>query len=1105
MTSKPDFIDNRGENHLANALREHLDWVEETYANPIPLAVASGYFNPEGFCILSDQLEKLSHIRLLLGAEPEANYAVPIRKPGDPRGEAYEKRLIDNALQSLESSLARDRNMLGFTLQDNESLRYLIDFLRSEKMEVRRYEKRFLHGKAYIFGDKEGMIVGSSNLTQAGLVTNLELNLGRYDPEPVKKVCDWFNDLWEEADEYDLASIYEARFQPYDPFLIYIRVLWELYGEELSKLHDDESGIHLTSFQKDGVQRAKYILEKYNGAFVADAVGLGKSFIAGDIMRETVEEKRQRVLLISPAALRDGTWDRFQSRHNFYFENISFQQLANDRQLGGDSPILKMGIDEYSLVVIDEAQAFRNPSTERAQALRRLLGGTPPKKLLMLSATPVNNSLWDLYYLIDFFINHDAVFADKGIPSLRERFKQAVSQDPYDLEPDLLFDILDGIAVRRTRQFVQNWYPNERIQLPDGETIAVTFPDPKVIRVNYELDAVLPTFFEEFKDALAPEEGEPQLTMARYIPSHPRYSKRGQPEQHELALIGLLRSGLLKRFESSSYAFGNTAEKMAKSHDHFLEVLSQGYIATPEVLQLWGNLEEGETIEWSETDNDETLDELLAEAGAEPADDYDKEALEKDVTKDRDLLRDLAAEARRVTKEEDPKLLALASELVKIVEEAERDGITEEETRNNRKVLIFSYFADTVNWIEEYLLEQVENDPRLACYKGRIASISSADARRGISRKDAIWGFAPVSTEAPGGSDEDMFDILIATDVLAEGQNLQQARHIINYDLPWNPMRLVQRNGRINRLASKHRYVFNRCIFPDRKLDELLALEERIRQKLAQAAASIGLESQVIPEGATSDQVFATTVLEISKIQQENPELLILGGEEPGAHSGEEYRQLLRKGLEVYSRTSIKNLPWAIGSGMVNGFDTGHFFCAKIGDRTFLRFVPSSGEELTKDTLGCLQLIDCKENTPRELTDELKETVYDAWETAKADIYQEWMNATDPVNLQPEIRKLFRDDIPEHLKEHPPKDMTGEEYKRLLDTIQAPRGLRIENQFREIYKNEGLGPQEKTQAIVELVKDLGLQPFRPPEPLPVIDGDEVRLVCWMGISISTEN
>ena len=187
---------------------------------------------------------------------------------------------------------------------------------------------------------------------------------------------------------------------------------------------------------------------------------------------------------------------------------------------------------------------------------------------------------------------------------------------------------------------------------------------------------------------------------------------------------------------------------------------------------------------------------------------------------------------------------------------------------DKRKVVIFSYFSDTVGWIEKFLFGAVETDPRLACYRGRVVSVSSSEQQHSVNRRDALFGFVPRSTHAPNQSDR--FDILITTDVLAEGENLQQCRHIINYDLPWNPMRLVQRNGRINRIGSPHLDVFIRCFFPDRELDALLALEERIRAKLAQAAASIGVESEVIPDGAVSNQVFTETREQIEALRRED-------------------------------------------------------------------------------------------------------------------------------------------------------------------------------------------------------------------------------------------
>jgi superfamily II DNA/RNA helicase len=200
-----------------------------------------------------------------------------------------------------------------------------------------------------------------------------------------------------------------------------------------------------------------------------------------------------------------------------------------------------------------------------------------------------------------------------------------------------------------------------------------------------------------------------------------------------------------------------------------------------------------------------------------------------------------------------------------------------------------------------------------------------------------MYGFAPETTEAPPGEAEDLFDILVTTDVLSEGVNLQQARNIINYDLPWNPMRLVQRHGRIDRIGSPHKDVYIRCFFPDRRLDELLDLESRIRRKLAQAAASVGVEHEVIPGAAISEIVFSETRAEIAKLRREDPNIFVNAGEDPAAHSGEEYRQELRKGLER-NGDRITALPWGSGSGFVGGAERGHFFCARVGERLFYAF-----------------------------------------------------------------------------------------------------------------------------------------------------------------------
>jgi hypothetical protein len=362
-----------------------------------------------------------------------------------------------------------------------------------------------------------------------------------------------------------------------------------------------------------------------------------------------------------------------------------------------------------------------------------------------------------------------------------------------------------------------------------------------------------------------------------------------------------------------------------------------------------------------------------------------------------------------------------------------------------------------------------------------------------------MFGFAPETTEAPPSEADDLYDILVTTDVLAEGVNLQQCRNVINYDLPWNPMRLVQRHGRIDRIGSPHKDVFIRCFFPDRRLEELLDLEARIRRKLAQAAASIGVEHEVIPGAATSEIVFAETREEIERLRREDPTIFVNAGEDPSAHSGEEYRQELRRGLDRFGE-KIKSLPWGAGSGFAGGARRGHFFCARVGERLFLRFVPWNDKPIVKDTLGCLRLIACREDTPRSFPQELYDRAFSAWQAARRHIFDEWTFATDPANLQPRVRPSLRA-AADHLRRYPPPGTTQEELDRLTEAIEAPWGQRIERQIRLAMESaEGTAA---SAAIAETVKRLGLEPFQAPAPLPPIQEEDIRLICWLAVDASS--
>lgn len=1087
MTQRPDFIDNRDGNTLASAISRYIHFLKRKLAEPPSISIAAAYFSPAGYKSIADALDSVGGVRLLLGVEPEKKDREQWREPGQPRGDSYKAHLVDEALRRLHEDLRRDRDLLGFSRDVDSNLQRLIDFLRRPDVEVRLYKDTFLHGKAYMFSPEEGVIAGSSNFTGAGLNSNMELNLARYDPHVLGLVWNWYNDLWTQAEHYDLAQIYEARFEPYSPYLIYLRVLWERYGSEIQEETEETptGTVELTTFQNDGIFRAKRFLGTYNGVIVADGVGLGKTFIAGELIREAVQERRQRALVIAPAYLRDGMWAKFQSRLNVHFEIVSYAEIRDELQLGGQIPRFVRNKEEYQLVVIDEAHAFRNPSTNQAEALRLLLQEDPPKDLVLLTATPVNNSLWDLYYLLSYFIKNDAMFSAYGIPSLRERFKEAQAEDPNNLSPTSLFDILDRTTVRRTRHFVKEYYPNATIR-KDGEEIPIRFPDVVPFKVEYEFDEVIDDdFFSDISAGLAAGENEePTLTLALYRPSLYKDGNDGS----ELALIGLLRVGILKRLESSTRAFSNTIGRMIERYEAAVALLRRGVFPATEYVD-----------EWTESDSDEAFEELFKAEDTISLDGVDTARLENDLVADIEILQRWKVRADSVGSDNDAKLERLNEILKDIVKRAKADAVRDGEFRRNRKVLLFSYFEDTVDLILEYLLQAVSKDDILKCYDGRIAGVSGAEAKMGITRDRAVMGFAPESTEAPKGI-KDEFDILVTTDVLGQGVNLQDCRNVINFDLPWNPMRVVQRNGRIDRIASPHRRVFTYVFFPEDRLDELLVLEYRVMRKLAQAAKTIGLENEVFPDVEKIEQNFADRREDIERLRQEDPTLLEEGGTESAAYTGEEYRQELRKGLKDY-RNQIETLPWAAGSGFL-GDRSGHFFCAKIGDGCFLRFVTRTTDDVISDTLTCLRLIQCAERTERVLTREMKEAIYAAWQVAREDIYKDWQRQTDPKNIVPEVRPLFRR-VAEHIRQYPPVSLTQEELENLLDSVEAPWGRRYENELREIYRQD-INPLEKTRMLVEKVRELGLQPFSPPEPLPPIEADEIKLICWMAIERPTD-
>jgi hypothetical protein len=396
MNFAPEFIDNRNGNTLAEALAQLLGERisgDLTAAGPRPteLAIAAAFFSPKGLADLVRHIDGLERVRLLFGVETPRD--AELRRPNlGETPEHFEARLLREGLKEAETAERAARDRFPFTREGISALHRLIQRLRGQNVEVRRYERTFMHAKAYIFeppadaaDGKGGIIAGSSNLTGGGLRRNLELNLGRYDNPVVQQARQWFDELWEEAVSVDLAEVFEEIFALYTPWEIFLRILFQLYGNEVAAQEKDDQGLPLTSFQTHGVARALRLLRERGGTIVADEVGLGKTFIAGEIIR-VYRSNRQRALLICSAQLRDTAWKKFLHRYEFDrgVESVSYEQIANDIQLHdlqrphASQTHLQSPLDDYQLIVVDEAHNYRNPDTPtRAAVLRRLLFGRP--------------------------------------------------------------------------------------------------------------------------------------------------------------------------------------------------------------------------------------------------------------------------------------------------------------------------------------------------------------------------------------------------------------------------------------------------------------------------------------------------------------------------------------------------------------------------------------------------------------------------------------------------------------------------------------------------------------------------------------------------------
>jgi superfamily II DNA or RNA helicase len=1062
---QPELVDNQQRYVHAEALR----WLAERY--PRPLRLATGYVRLNGLHTVAQLPGPADRsVRILLGAVPEPGLGEDSLLEDEARRAGM---LLERALQRLRQERDFDAFPPSRRLQ---ALQAVDEFLTDERVLVRRFTERFLHGKSYIFADDPGKgygepgaaLVTSANLTGGGLEGNLELGLVHYQPHVVADAARWFDDLWERAAEFkeELRELLFPEVPQYSPQIIFLRMLLELYGEELEETVAPAERPTLARFQEDGYRRALRTLEKYGGVIYADGVGTGKTHIGLEFIRRYAGEKGLHTLIVAPAQLRDETWQRALHRANLPGQVISYQELAMDEQLaprnGARRRVLAVNKDAYRLVIVDEAHAFRSPDTTYYYALDRLLGGTP-KALLLLTATPVNNALWDIYHQIMLFARHDAAFADPlAIRDLRAFFRDAGANDPDLISPTRLFPLIDAVAVRRDRNFLEKHYAGDTF--PDGTP--VRFPKPLFQERRYDLDQAYPGIFQRIVRTIG------DLKMARYQPS--RYLKvDARADGREAALAGLIQSGLLKRFESSVHAANETVSRVLAVHEALIRACEEhGQVPSVASLRaLFAEVHEGEVPP-------EAVEDLLQQdEDARPTDDF-TEAFLDDLKADRDALAAMRDDLAALLQQEDTKLAALLEIL--------RNSPAE-------KIAIFTAFGDTAR----YLKRALEGDEGARGGRPFIAVIG--DEASSKEREHGLVRFCPRSmTDNPDYRPADgEVDLLLATDIVSEGQNLQDAQAVISYDMPWNPQRVVQRNGRVIRLKSQHTEVYLHTLLPKRgDLEELLRLEARLRAKIAAANASVGMESQVLAAIEAESRAYADLKEFADRLADGDTTLLEEGeGGQSGSFIGEQYRAMLARAQAEGQLPELKAMPWGVGScfratvSLEGASLPAIVFAARdrSGGRHW-RAVAADGAVL-RDDLELLKLADPADEPREELPDSVD---LDAlWQIAVEDICAEHNAALDPAARERRLPAsqrwaldLLRDPS---LPDRP-------EFSEADGALLVPRDAAVLRSLADIRRRlqaEELTPLQAAEGIATVVQEFGLRPAKVAEAVgrPLTPGD----------------
>jgi len=847
------LLDNKNHGKVITALKKHLDTSSK-------ISVLSGMFSIYGYAALKKELGNIKDIHLLLSKWDDASLHTIAGTPQETRL----KNRLDQRRIAKECATWIKKNVL----------------VRAMTGQMAFPPQNMFH----ISNDDDSFVIqGASHFTATGLgevkSDGFEINMGISDTETTKQLLQWFDTIWNDGkatqdikDELLNHLDYLASEKPAN--LVYFITLYNIFKDYLEDINEDsiirsKTGFKdtivwnkLYKFQRDGVMGAIDKLEKYNGCIIADSVGLGKTFEALAVIKY-YELRNDRILVLCPKKLREN-WTVYTvndkrnllAADRFNYDVLNHTDLSRDKGKSGEINLETINWGNYDLLVIDESHNFRNSGnkadgmTRYKRLMEQIIKSGVKTKVLMLSATPVNSRMNDLKNQVAFITEgRDTALAYFGINSIEQTLRKAQTKfnkwlklpegqrKAEALLEDLNFDyfkLLDLMTIARSRKHIEKYYDISEI----GK-----FPE-RLKPMNIKSDIDTSKHFPPLKEV---NMAIKRLNLAAYSPleyvrmdKKDEYSRKYDQEvkggsvfkqiDRERSLIHLMRINLLKRMESSINSFALTVDKI---HGKIGGLLKQ--------IDAHENTEIEElSIEDIQTDDPELEDYLIGNKVKVLVQDMDLVRWKQDLEEDLALLKDLLDDAVKVEPKRDAKLL----ELKEVIKQKVNAPINP----NNKKVVIFTAFSDTAEYLYEHISDWVSKE--LVLHSALITGSTKKCTIKGINKdlNNLLTNFSPISKEREK-VDVDattQIDILIATDCISEGQNLQDCDMLINYDIHWNPVRIIQRFGRIDRLGSCNTAIQLVNFWPNMELDEYINLEARVSGRMVLLDISATGEENVI-------------------------------------------------------------------------------------------------------------------------------------------------------------------------------------------------------------------------------------------------------------------